>query len=205
MTTRTRQGFGVLLLLCSLAAACAIRPGRLDLAPTTIANPTIHPLRVGAVVDKRFLPYKIKYRYWSSTPLTWSLEGLPDAFVKTLSPHFVSVEPLRVGRSISPAEHDVVARMSVDRLHFDGANTTVGTDTVDLTMTFTVEQPDGTAVFRTTLSARGSSEYNQPCAFCKPDAHEAYMKAFRAVFAQLSEALGGFRYPVGSKDGRYGR
>jgi hypothetical protein len=79
--------------------------------------------------------------------------------------------------------------MSVDRLHFDGANTTVGSDTVDLTMTFTVEQPNGTEVFRTTLSASASSPYSQPCAFCKPDPPEAFTKAFSAVFAQLSETL----------------
>ena len=207
MTSRIRQGFGsrrrdtgtapqlqglagttVLVLLCSVVAGCGIRTGTFALAPRTTANPSVYPLRVGVVVDKQFAPYKIKFN-WSSTPFTWSLEGLPDAFVKTLSPHFISVEPVHIGRSTSPGRHDLIAKMSIDRLHFDGANTTVGTDTVDLTMTFTVGQPNGTEVFRTTVSASGSSEYSQPCAFCKPNPSEAFTKAFRAVFAQLAEVL----------------
>ena len=209
MTIRVRQEFGWrrrgdkvirwhlqsvlakpgLLFLCTVVAACGIRPGRFALSPTTIANPSVYPLRVGVVVDKKFVPYKIKFRYWSSTPFTWSLGGLPDAFVETLSPYFLSVEPVHNSRGISTGPHDLIAKMSVDRLHFDGANTTVGNDTVDLTMTFTLEQPNGTEVFRTTVSARASSPYQQPCAFCKPDPREAFTQAFSAAFAQLSETL----------------
>jgi len=178
-----------LLFLCSAVAACGIRTGTFELSPKTTANSSVYPLRVGVVVDKEFVPYKIKFRYWSTTPYTWSLEGLPNAFVKTLSPYFLSVEPVHGSRSMSTGPHDLIAKMSVDRLHFDGANTTVGNDTVDLTMTFTVEQPNGTEVFRTTVSARTSSPYTQPCAFCKPDPREAFTQAFSAAFAQLSETL----------------
>jgi hypothetical protein len=185
MTIRTT----VLLLLCCVGAACGIRTTTFELAPGTTTNPSVSPLRVGVVVDKAFVPYKITLRYWSSPPFTWSLDGLPDAFVKTLSPHFVSVEPVHVGRSASTGQHDLIARMSVDRLHFDGADTTVGTDTVNLTMTFTLGQPDGTEVFRTTVSASASSEYSQPCAFCTPDPSEAFRKAFRVVFEELSGRL----------------
>jgi hypothetical protein len=179
----------VLVLLCSLVAACGIHTGTLELAPKTIANPSVCPLRVGVIVEKEFMPYKIKFRYWSSTPFTWSLEGLPDAFVTTLSPHFLSVEPMHGSRGHSTGRLDLIARMSVDRLHFDGANTTVGYDTVELMMTFTVEEPNGTEVFRTTVSANASSPYRQPCAFCKPDPYEAFTEAFGAVFEQLSERL----------------
>ena len=95
-------------------------------------------------------------------------------------------------------------RRSVDRLHFDGANTTVSDDTVDLTMTFTVLQPNGTEVFRTTLSAKASSEYSQPCAFCKNDPPAAFTKAFTAVFAQLSETLRVSGIRLVEKTGGYG-
>jgi hypothetical protein len=186
---RRLAGTSVLLLLCAVVGACGIRTGTFVYAPKTPPNPTVHPLRVGVMVDKTFLPYKIKFRYWSSTPFLWSLEGLPDAFVKTLRPFFLAVDPVRDSRTLSTGQPDLIARMSVDTLHFDGANTTVGTDTVDLTMTFTLVQPGGTEVFRTTVSARASSEYSQPCAFCKPDPPAAFQKAFNAVFAQLSEAL----------------
>ena len=179
----------VLLFLCSLVAACAFRTSTVELAPKTIANPTVYPWRVGVVVDKEFMPYKIKFKYWSSTPITWSLEGLPDAFVRTLSPYFLSVEPVHRGGTVSTERHDLIARMSVDRLRFDGANTTVGNDTVDLTMTFTVEQPNGTEVFRTTISASSSRPYEQPCAVCKPDPRQTYTDAFRAVFDDLSQRL----------------
>jgi len=118
---------------------------------------------VGVVVDKAFMPYKITFRYWSSTPFSWSLHGLPDALVKTLRPHFASVEPLEVDQRISPQRHDRIARMTVDQLHFDGANTTGRRDRVDLTMTFVVEQPNGREVFRTTVAANASSPYRQPC------------------------------------------
>jgi len=178
-----------LLVLCSVVAACGIRTGRFEVSPTAIADRSVYPLRVGVVVDKKFVPYKIRFRYWSSTPFFWSLGGLPDAFVRTLSPHFLSVEPVDASRSISTGPHDLIAKMSVDRLHFDGANTTVGDDRVDLTMTFTLEQPNGTEVFRTTVSASGSSPYKQPCAFCKPDPREAFGEAFSGAFAQLSETL----------------
>ena len=182
-------GRSVLLVLCSFIAACGVRAGTFELAPRTVVSQQVHPLRVGVVVDKEFVPFKTKFRYWSSTPFTWSLEGLPDAFVTTLSPHFLSVEPLRDNRGTSTGAHDLIARMSVDRIHFDGANTTVGRDTVDLTMTFTLRQPSGGEVFRTIVSASASGEYRQPCAFCKPDPSEAFTRAFNAVFAQLSETL----------------
>ena len=56
-------------------------------------------------------------------------------------------------------------------------------------MTFTVEQPNGTEVFRKTVSASASSPYTQPCEFCKPDPREAFTEAFSAAFVQLSEVL----------------
>lgn len=179
----------LLLLICSVVAACGVHTGRLELAPTTTAVQTVHPWRVGVVFDKKFMPFKTKFRYWSSTPFTWSLDGVPDAFVRTLKPYFLSVEPIHGSPSPSKGGHDLIAKMSVDRIHFDGANTTVGHDTVDLTMTFTVEEPNGTEVFRTTISARASSPYKQPCAFCKPDPSEAFTEAFGAVFNDLSQRL----------------
>jgi uncharacterized protein (DUF342 family) len=68
----------------------------------------------------------------------------PEAFVRTLRPFFLSVEPIQAGRSISEEHYDLIAKMSVDQLHFDGANTTVSDDRADLTMTFAVERPNGT-------------------------------------------------------------
>ncbi|HEU4689965.1 MAG TPA: hypothetical protein VFS23_16445, partial [Vicinamibacterales bacterium] len=186
---RRLAGTSLLLLVCSVAAACGVRTGTFELAPTTPPDRAVQPLRVGVIIDKTFVPYKIKFRYWSTTPFSWSLEGLPDAFVQTLRPYFLSVDPVQESRSPSTGPHDLVARMVVDRLHFDGANTTIGSDTVDLTMTFTLGQPGGAEVFRTTVSASASSEYSQPCGFCKPDPPAAFQKAFNAVFAQLSERL----------------
>lgn len=179
----------VLLCLCVSAASCSLRANTLVIPQGEMAGRNAHPWRVGVVVDDAFVPYKITFRYWSSTPFSWSLKGIPDAFVKTLSPHFRSVEPLPIGRNRSAAQHDLIARMTVDQLHFDGANTTGRRDRVDLTMTFLVQQPNGAAVFRTTLSASATSPYTQPCAFCKPDPRRAYTDAFRAVFAQLSKTL----------------
>ena len=164
--------------------------------PSTATTNRVHPWRVGVVVDKAFMPYKITFRYWSSTPFSWSLHGLPDALVKTLRPHFASVEPLEVDQRISPQRHDLIARMTVDQLHFDGANTTGRRDRVDLTMTFVVEQPNGREVFRTTVAANASSPYRQPCrtGFCQPNPREAFMDVFTAVFSQLSQTLNGFDF-----------
>jgi hypothetical protein len=183
-----------LLLLCSLVAACSLRGGRFELPPRQVANRTVHPWRVGVIVGREFMPYTMRFRWWSSTPFTWTLEGLPDAFVDTLDPYFLSVEPLRVDESVSAGRHDLIAKMSVDRLHFDGANTTTRSDRVDLVMTFRVEQLNGAEVFRKTFAAIGSSTYRQPCfhGFCKPDPREAFTTAFTSVFAQLSEALAAF-------------
>ena len=178
------------LLFLSLVAGCSLRAGTFDLAPGAPTNGNVYPWRVGVIVDKEFMPYKIQFRYWSSTPITWSLEGLPDALVKTLSPYFRSVEPVRVNRGIATERHDLIAKMSVDQLDFDGANTTGRRDRVDLTMTFTVEQRNGTEAFRTTVSASASRPYIQRCMFCKPDPREAFTEAFSIVFAKLSETLG---------------
>ena len=181
----------LLLLLGSLVGGCSLRAGTFELPPRQIASRNAYPWRVGVVVGKEFTPYRMTFRWWSSTPFTWSLEGLPDALVETLSPYFLSVESLPVGRSLSTEHHDLIARMSVERLHFDGANTTGRRDRVDLAMTFTVEQPNGAEVFRTTVSASGSSPYTQPCfhGFCKPDPRKAFTEAFSAVFARLTETL----------------
>src|SRR5688572_524814 len=137
------------------------------------------------------MPYRMRFRYWSSTPFTWALEGLPDALVETLSPYFLSVERVPASPSLSTGHHDLIAKMSVERLHFDGANTTGRRDRVDLALTFALEQPSGTEVFRTTLSASGSSPYTQPCryGFCQPDPRKAFTEAFSTVFARLPEAL----------------
>ena len=180
----------VLLLLCSLFSACSLRASTFELPSRNIANRHVYPWRVGVVVDKEFMPYRMTFKYWSTTPYTWSLEGLPDALVETLSPYFLSVEPLQIGRRISTGRHDLIAKMAIDQLHFDGANTTGRLDRVDLTMTFTVAQPNGREAFRTTLSANVSRRYTQRCRFCKPDPRAAFTEAFSSVFTQLSEALG---------------
>jgi len=179
----------VLMCLCPLMAACGLRANTFKLPSTQVANQILHPWRVGVIVGEEFTPYRISFRYWSSPPFTWSLEGLPEAFAKTLSPYFLSVEPLQESRSLSTESHDLLAKMSVDEIHFDGANTTSRRDRVDLAMTFTVEQPNGIEVFRTSVSVSASSRYKQPCNFCKPDPRRAYTDAFGAAFAKLSEAL----------------
>jgi hypothetical protein len=177
----------VLLSLSCLTTACGVRAYTLEIPQRTIAPRNLDPRRVAVIIDKQFMPYKIKYKYWSSPNFTWPFEGLPDSFVKTLRLYFVSVKP-HAGRSI-PDEYDLVARMSVDQLHFDGANTTIGDDRVDLAMTFTIERPDGTKVFERTVSASASSPYGQRCALCKPDPPEAFPQVFRQAFAELAETL----------------
>jgi hypothetical protein len=179
----------VLCLMCSLVAGCGVRSQRLELRPRASTSVQIHPLRVAAVVDKQFTPYKIKFRYWSTGNFTFPLEGLPDAFVNSLRPHFTSVEAVPAGRLGVDGRHDLIARMLIDRLHFDGANTTIGDDTVELTVTFTLTQPNGEAVFRRSLSARTTSAYEQRCAFCKPEPPDAFIAAFRTVFDQLTAEL----------------
>ena len=57
-------------------------------------------------------------------------------------------------------------------------------------MTFTLQQPNGMEVLRSTVSASGSSPYVQRCRLCKPDPSEAFTEAFSGVFAQLSKTLG---------------
>jgi hypothetical protein len=179
----------VLLLQCSLVAGCTHRAVRFELPQVQTAQRNVYPWRVGVASGKEFLPYKITYRYWSTTPLTWSLEGLPDAFVTTLRPYFLSVDALQVTQDLSTTRRDLFAKMSVDQIHFNGANTTGLRDTVDLTMTFILEQPNGTEVFQTTLSVSASGRYIQRCALCKPDPPEAFTNAFSAMFVKLSEAL----------------
>lgn len=180
----------LLIVGCLVAAGCGLHAGTLELPQTPVASRTAYPWRVGVVVDKAFAPYKTKFRYWSSTPFTWSLNGLPEALAETLKPYFLSVDLLPAGRSVSEGAYDVIAKMSVDQLRFDGANTTVGNDRVDLVMTLTLEQPNGTQIFRTSVAESASTPYSQPCAFCKPDPSEAFTKVFRAAFIQLSERLG---------------
>ena len=179
----------VLLCLCLPLAACSLRAGTFRLPPREQTTGSVQPSRVGVVVEKEFAPYTTTFRYWSTTPFNWSLHGLPEALVEALRPHFRSVELVSAGRSPSTDRHDLIARMSIDQLHFDGANTTGRRDRVDVTMTFVVERPDGAQVFRTTASGSGSSPYRQPCRFCKPDPREAYYYAFGAVFEQLSKTL----------------
>lgn len=179
----------VLLVLGCLVTACGVRAHRFQFPQRAINSPNVYPWRVAVVAGPEFTPYRIKFKYWSSTSFTWPFEGLPDAFVNTLRPHFLSVESRPPGRRASDAPFDLIARMSVDRLHFDGANTTIGNDNVDLAMTFTFERPDGTKVYETTVAARASSEYRQRCAFCKPDPPEAFPQAFAAAFTKLTETL----------------
>ena len=179
-----------LLFLCSVGTACSLRTGTFELSPAPyVKNPRVYPWHICVVTGKEFTPYKITFRYWSSTNLTWSLDGLPDAFVKTLNPHFVAVESVENGRSACAAPYELIARMSIDNLHFDGANTTVSRDAVDLTMRFSLQQPNGTEVFRAIISTRASSQYRQRCQFCKPDPPAAFTAVFKAVFAQLSKLL----------------
>ena len=179
-----------LFLLCSVAAACSIRTGRFEL-PSAPAerSPRVYPWRICVVTGREFTPYKMTFRYWSSPNISWSLAGLPDAFVETLKPHFVAVEPAEIGRNACTAPHELIARMSVDNLHFNGADTTVGRDTVDLTMRFSLQQPNGTEVFRAIISTTARNWYSQPCAFCLPDPPAAFNEVFKAAFAQLSKLL----------------
>src|SRR5262245_13942338 len=108
MTIRIRPGFGwlrragTLLFLCTLLG-CAYRAHKfeLQLPKTDLGSPEVYPWRVGVVVDKQFTPYKVMYRYWSSTPFWWSLQGLPDAFAETLRRYFRLVETVGVGPSPS--------------------------------------------------------------------------------------------------------
>lgn len=179
----------VLLFLGSLVTACGVRAHRFEFPQRALERQNVYPWRVAVVAGPEFTPYKIKFRYWSSTNFTWPFAGLPDAFVNTLRPHFLSVESWQSGRSVSDAPYDLIARMSVERLQFDGADTTVGHDNVDLAMTFTFERPNGTKVYETTVATKASSEYRQGCAFCKPDPPEAFPRAFTAAFAKLSETL----------------
>jgi len=164
------------LLICLVVAGCSLRAGRFVLTSSHIGNVKVYPWRVGVVIDKGFTPYKMTFRWWSSTPFTWSLDGLPDAFVETLRPHFLSVEPFQHSPGSPDGDYDVIAKMSVNRLHFDGANTTDREDRVDLTMTFSIHRPDATEVLRTTLSSSGTSPYKQPCmtGLCHPDPREAF-------------------------------
>jgi len=178
----------VLLSLSCLTTACGLRAYRLEVPQRTGDTRNVYPRRVAVIVDKQFTPYKIRFKYWSSGNFTWPLEGLPDAFVNTLRPYFLSVETRQAGRSTGD-DYDLVARMSVDQLRFDGANTTVGDNKVDLAMTFTFEQPDGTKVFERTVTASASSPYRQRCAFCKPEPPEAFTQVFREAFVKLSTSL----------------
>src|SRR5215212_12216404 len=88
----------VLCLMCSLVAGCGVRSQRFELPPRPSTSVRVHASRVAAVLDKQFTPYKIKFRYWSTGNFTFPLDGLPDAFVKTLRPHFASVESVPAGR-----------------------------------------------------------------------------------------------------------
>ena len=178
-----------LLFLASVGAACSIRTGRFELpvAPA-VTGPRVYPWRICVVTGKEFTPYEITFRYWSSTNISWSLAGLPDAFVKTLSPHFVAVESSESGGACS-APHELIARMSVDNLHFNGADTTIGRDTVDLKVRFSLQQPGGTEVFRAIISTKATNPYSQPCAFCLPDPPAAFKEVFKAAFAQLSNLI----------------
>ena len=178
----------VLLAMSCLTTACGVRAYRLELPQREADARNVYPRRVAVIVDKEFAPYKIKFKYWSSPNYTWPFEGLPDAFIKTLRPYFLSVEPRQAGRTVGDGV-DLVARMSVDQLRFDGANTTVGDDKVDLAMTFTFEQPDGTKVFERTVAASASSPYRQRCALCNPDPPEAFIRVFREAFVKLATSL----------------
>lgn len=181
----------VLLALSFLTTACGARAYKFDLPQRQVNGPTVYPWRVAVVADKQFTPYKIKYKYWSLPPLMFPFEGLPDAFVQTLRPHFPAVAPLPPGRTIRDDQYDLVARMSVDQLHFDGANTTVGDDKADLAMTFTFEQPNGTKIFQRTVTASASSPYRQACAFCRVDPSDVFAKVFREAFVKLAQTLEG--------------
>src|SRR5258707_11780532 len=101
MTRFVRHGATttVLLFLCSLFTGCGLRAFTFELRPREVGYRDVSPLHVGVVVDKKFMPYKVKFRYWSSTNFTLPIEGLPEAFVRTLRPFFLSVEPMQVGRS----------------------------------------------------------------------------------------------------------
>ena len=187
--SRSAEVTAVGVLLCVSLSACGFKSSTFELYPLQGVKPRGYPWRIAVVTTEEFTPYKMKFRYWSSTNFTWSLDGLPTAFAQALTPHFASVE--RLERDVSPSEarHDLIARMSVDNLHFDGANTTRSNDRVNLTMRFTIEQPNGANVFQAIVSASGSSRYRQPCEVCKPDPRTAFTRAFMAVFEQLSNRL----------------
>ena len=182
----------VLICLSWLTTSCGARTYRFEHLQRQVDRPNVYPWRVAAVIDKQFTPYKIKFKYWSTPlPSTLPFEGLPDAFVNTLRPHFPSVEQRQPGQSIRQDQYDLVARMSVDQLHFDGANTTVGDDKADLAMTFTFEQLNGTKIFERTVTASASSPYRQDCAFCRVAPSEVFAKVFREAFGKLAETLEG--------------
>jgi hypothetical protein len=164
---------GFRFILCVLVAGCGIKAGRFEMPPGNYIDRDEFPWRVGVITEKTFTPYKIKFRYWSTTPFSWSLDGL------------------QVGRGISPERHDLVAKMSVDRLDFDGGNTQFSSDKAALTMTFSVAQPDGSEVFRTTISATSSGHsLVNPCrVYCKPNPRAVFPQAFRDVFEELSKQL----------------
>lgn len=186
-----RAGVIGVLFSCALGASCTLRTARLDIPQFFNQHQKVYPWRVGVVTDKEFTPYKFTYRYWGSTNFTGSLDGLPEAFAKTLGVAFVDVETLETGRNTSNAPHDLIARMSVDELRFDGSNTNYWYDQVDLTMRFTLERPDGTEVFQTTIAARGFGKYHQECklGFCRPAPVAAFSEGFENVFRQLSKLL----------------
>lgn len=175
----------VFLLVSSVVTACGVRTHRFEFPQRVAESRNVYPWRVAVVAGPELTPYKAKFKYWSSPGFTLPIEGLPDALVNTLRPHFLSVQ----AAGSTSSGHDLVARMSIDRLEFDGAKTTVGTDNVDLAMTFTFERPDGTKVYETIAAASATSRYSQGCAFCKPNPPEAFTRAFTAVFAKLSESL----------------
>jgi len=176
-----------LLFLSSLAAACSIRESTLEIPLFLTAKPRVYPWRVGVVADSEFTPYRITFRFRNTTNFTWSLRGLPDAFAKTLSAHFIAVETFETDRNPSTAPYDLIARMSVDKLQFDGLMTPGEWNTVDLSMRFRLERPDGAEVFGATISQTYDARYRQ--GFGAPRPPPAFDVAFEAVFRQLAKRL----------------
>jgi len=178
----------LLLFLTVLVTACATHSYKLNIPSIGGQERNPYPQRVAVVAGEMFPEYEIKYRWWSTGLFTLKMKGLPDSLVDTLRQHFVAVEFILSDQTNFPKErYDLIAKMSVDRVDFHGARLAeFDDDNVNLDMTFMIERPDGTEVFRTTVSASASSRRERGPNGIPP---AAFPEAFSKAFRQLSETL----------------
>ena len=177
-----------LLFLTVLATACATHTFTLNVPSTGSQQRNPYPHHVAVLPEKTFTPhYEIKYRWWSTGNFTLKMQGLQLSLVDVLRPHFVAVQLIHGDQTEGRRRYDLIAKMSVDRIDFNGARLAeFDDDDVDVTMTFMIERPDGTEVFRTTVSASASSPRSRGPNGIPP---AAFSEAFNKVFKQLSETL----------------